>query len=247
MLHSSNARPIDRRFAPAVAGIDLEQALNYLDLAEVGVDFAYGGYTSRRLFYTPGARPELERAAASAVEGGTDPLAEAEALARWVAANVQWAGYFLKETGSRLPTDRNLTEESLIRSGYGWCNEQARLFCLLSQVRGIPSRLVFASNPERKYGHCIAETLLEPGWMAVDPSFGFCFEIEGAPVRAWDLFHEPRVRAHFEPVYRELCRGLRDELGPDMDRDFAMAAAENPLDGFAAIGVHNYFAQTPPG
>ncbi len=245
MLHSSNDRSIDRRFVPAVAGIDLEQALNYLDLDEVGVNFAYDGYTSRRLFHTPGTRPELERIAAATTDGQTNPLAQVGALARWVATNVKWAGYALKETGTRLPTDRNFTEESLIRSGYGWCNEQARLFCLLSQVTGIPSRLIFASNPDRKYGHCIVETLMAEGWMAVDPSFGFCFEMEGKPIRAWDIFHEPPVRAHFEPIYHALCRQLRDELGPDMDRDFAMAAADNPLDGFSAIGVHNYFAQPP--
>lgn len=246
MRKNTSNRPIDNRFVPAVTGIDLEQALNYIDVDDVGESFAYERYTSRHLFYTAGARPELETAAASAVGSRSEAGDQIRALAHWVAGEVKWAGYYQKETGSRLPPDRNLSEESLIHSKYGWCNEQARVFCLLAQVVGIPSRLIFASNPARSYGHCIAETLTDQGWMAVDPSFGFCFEMDGDPVRACDIFRDPDARSHFESAYRTLCRNLRAELGPDMDSDFAMAVADNPLDGFSAIGVHNYFAQTPP-
>lgn len=238
---SAADRPIDGRFVPGVAGIDLEQALNYIELDAVGETFAYDHYTSRRLFYVAGSRPRLEWVAQSAAGEADTDLDRVRLLARWVAEEVRWAGYYAGQTGTRLPSDRCPSEEELIDSGYGWCNEQARLFCVLTQVQGITSRLVFACNKERGYGHCIAEVLLDTGWMAVDQSFGFCFIMDETPVRAAHIFHDPRARAWFMPAYKKVCRRLIAELGPAAESDFAMAAAENPLDGFTDIGFHNYF------
>ncbi len=233
-------RPIDRRFVPPTKGIDLEQALNYLDLQAAGEEFIYEHYTCCRVLYVPGARPRLEAAAAAA--GGTGSQLEvARALSRWVAANVKWAGYYQQATGQRLPADRAPTEEQLLDAGYGWCNEQARLFCALAQVRGLPARLVFAANQARRYGHVVAEVLLDTGWLLVDQSLGFVFDFEGAPVRASQVFHDPRTRVRFAPVYKRLCKELLSELGPGSEADFAMAAAEEPLDGFTDLGYHNYF------
>ena len=45
-------RTIDTRYMPAVSGIDLEQALNYIALADVSLDFIYNKYTSGRTIYT---------------------------------------------------------------------------------------------------------------------------------------------------------------------------------------------------
>ena len=57
-------RTIDARYMPAVGGIDLEQALNYIALADVSLDFIYDKYTSGRTIYTAGSRPVLEGLAA---------------------------------------------------------------------------------------------------------------------------------------------------------------------------------------
>ena len=32
-----------------------------------------------------------------------------------------------------------------------------------------------------------------------------------------------------------------DDLGKEIHVDFAMAASDDPLDGFASVGFHNYF------
>ena len=242
MKTKRSCRPIDQRRVPPVAGLDLEQALNYIAMDIVGEAFIYEHYTSRRLFYVPGSRPRLERVAKLATRGARTRLRKTQALARWVSTHVQWAGYYMKKKGRRLPTDRNPSEEQLIRTGYGWCNEQARLFCLLTQVCGIPSRLVFASNQALNYGHCISEVLPGENWLAVDQSLGYCFVMNKSPVRASRLFHDPRARSYFTPIYKRLCRSLLEELGPDAEKDFAMAAGENPLDGFTNLGFLNYFA-----
>lgn len=241
MVSCYNMRAIDRRPIPPVAGIDLEQALNYLDLRAVGEEFIYGHYTRAHVLYVPGSRPALEaavREAAGSAQGGAEIV---QALTAWVARRVRWAGFFRRDTGQRLPTDRAATEEQILASGYGWCNEQARLFCALTQVCGLPSRLVFASNRESGYGHVIAEVLLPEGWLAADPSLGFCFFRQGLPVRASRIFHDPAARAFFGPLYASLCRDLLRELGPGAETDFAMAAAADPLDGFTELGFHNCF------
>ena len=238
----ASSRPIDQRFRPPVKGIDLAQALNYLDLAATDVSFIYDHYTSAQLFYEAGRRPELEAVAKKACAGCSTAMEKAQVLATFVAEEVPWAGFYEKQTGEKLPGDRGLSEEEIIKVGYGWCNEQARLFCCLTQVVGICSRLVFASNKVKKYGHVVCEVFLDREWMMVDQSMGYLFAIDGQPVRAVDVFGAKRCRAHFEPIYRELCKELIAALGRNVAmRYFGMATADNPLDVFKDLGFHNHF------
>lgn len=241
---SVKTRPIDRRFLPPVKGVDLEQALNFIALKDVTTSFAYDHYTGSRLVYERGRRPALEAVLRKVGVKGLKPMQVVDKLARYVATEVPWAGFYAQRKGRPLPVDRDMTEEQIIRSGFGWCNEQARVFCCLTQVAGIASRLVFACNEAKHYGHVVCEVLLPSGWMMVDQSFGFCFHIKQKPVRAADVFHKPKIRAHFEPVYRKLCLKLTETLGMKiMKGSFNMALAPNPLDGFKDIGFCNHFAR----
>jgi transglutaminase-like putative cysteine protease len=235
------ARAIDRRFVPPVKGVDLEQSLNYIALADVGPRFVEERYTSARTFYARGRRPALERVARRVVGRRPSPLQAAQRLAAFVASRVRWAGYRTKQTGRRPPTDRGLPEEAILRSGWGWCNEQARLYCALAQTVGLVARLVFATNLAKRYGHVVCEVLLPQGWMAVDESFGFCFLMRGRPVSAARVWRDPKARAHFAPIYRRMCRDLAAELGPKPMRDFRMALGPTPLDGFKDLGYHNHY------
>ena len=232
-------RPIDRRSMPRVKGIDLEQALNYIDLDQVSIDFIYNHYTASRLTYLPGSRPKLEKVVSRITVSCSDEMAIVESIARFIADEMLWAGYYRKRTGKRLPSDRNATEEDMLDCGYGWCNEQARMFCALTQVAGIPSRLIFASNESGQYGHVVAEALLPVGWITVDQSIAFCFSKNGQPTRACDIWHLPENRTYFEPQYKNAYGKVIDEIG--LDLTFGMAKAETPLDGFAQIGYYNYF------
>lgn len=237
-----SARPIDKRFRPPVKGIDLAQALNFIELEQVGIGFIYDHYTGARLPYVPGSRPELEDIAKRLVVQSTSPLARVRRIARYVAHHVRWAGYYQKETGRQLPTDRGATEEEIIRSQFGWCNEQARVFCALTQAAGIPSRIVFACNKATKYGHVVSEVLLPEGWLVVDQSFPCIFMMRNKPVRACDLYHRRSTHAFFAPRYRKLCRQMLRNLGESLLREsFRMALAEDPLDGFKDLGYHNHF------
>ena len=235
-------RPIDQRFKPPVAGIDLEHSLNYIDLEDAGEAFIYERYTGTRLPYRKGSRPMLEELAARATAGATTPLDQARAIAAHVATEYRWAGYYEKKTGRPLPKDRGLTEEAIIESGYGWCNEQARVLCGLTQVIGVPSRLVFAGNPDKKYGHVETEVYLPEGWMLIDQSFGYCFLMEGMPIRAADIKTNPGAYEYADRVYQDLAKVLIDDLGREILADsFDMMLDDHPVKGFKALGFHNYF------
>lgn len=243
-MESDRGRNIDERFVPPVKGIDLEHSLNYIDLDDVTVDFIYDKYTHSKVLYRPGSRPFLEDVLANLglTDGQHTQLEKVQKIADYVTQKIPWAGFYHKETGSKLAADRSFVEEDLIESGYGWCNEQARIFCCLTQIAGLCSRIVMACNKEKKFGHVVCEGLLDDGWMLVDQSLGLLFQFDGKPVRAYDLWHNPAIREHFSPIYKQCCNDLIEEIGLDIIQDeFAMGASANPLCGFKDLGFHNYF------
>lgn len=236
-------RKIDERFKPPVSGVDLWQAMNYIALDDVSLDFIYNCYTSSTIVYGVGSHPELEKIARRFFGGSTDLIKGIMSLAKYVATEIRWAGYHEREKGQRLPSDRNMNEEQILASGCGWCNEQARLFCVLAQIGGVPSRMVFGCNREGTHGHVVSEVLTPKGWMLVDQSFGYCFIREGQPVNAWEVVHLPEMASYFGPVYHSLCRKLGQILGYELlSRDFNMAVSENPLLGFERLGYCNHRA-----
>ncbi len=234
-------RTIDTRYMPAVGGIDLEHALNYISLADVSLDFIYDKYTSGRLIYTAGSRPVLEGLAMNLIGGITGELEKIEKLTGFVAEKVLWAGYYHKAMGHRLAYNRNLSEEDLIASGYGWCNEQARLLCALTQIIGIPSRIVFA-GARKGGGHVVVEVLTDKGWLLVDQSFGYPFINNGEIADAYNVWHNKKNHDYFKGVYKKIYAKITKELGKAiLDDEFSMSQMANPLDGFEILGYHNYF------
>jgi hypothetical protein len=59
------------------------------------------------------------------------------------------------------------TEEQVIAKGSDWCHEVARVYCALSQVAGMPARIVYILG--REDGHAVAECFVEGAWALVDP------------------------------------------------------------------------------
>ena len=62
------------------------------------------------------------------------------------------------------PPDRALPEEDIIESGWGWCNEQARVLVGLAQVAGVPGRLVGIYSSAGPKGHMSTELYVEGKW-----------------------------------------------------------------------------------
>jgi len=241
MSAHTKTRRIDQRVQPPVKGIDLWQAMNYISLDDVSTDFIYDRYTSKTICYTQGSRPVLEATVKMVCETTRDPFHILLLLMKYVAEEVRWAGFHEREHSFRLPVDRNFTEEEILLSGFGWCNEQARLLCALSQVSNIPARIVFAGNREGTFGHVVTEALTPKGWMAIDQSLNYLFMHDGNPVNAWEVAHVSSQSQFFAPVYFSLCQQLKSTLGHDLlSRDFKMALSDNPLSGFETLGYCSY-------
>jgi hypothetical protein len=58
------------------------------------------------------------------------------------------------------------TEELLILKGSDWCGEAARVFCALTQIHNIPSRILYAFGNDD--GHVINEALIDGRWILID-------------------------------------------------------------------------------
>lgn len=235
-------RPIDQRFKPPVKGIDLWQAMNYIAMEDVTPDFIYNHYTGATFCYEKGSRPVLERLARRLVARARGDIGRVTAIAQYVAHDVPWAGYYEQKFRRRLPVDRNLSEEEILKSGFGWCNEQARLFCSLAQISKITARLVFACNQEGTFGHVVSEVLTDQGWMLVDQSMGHCFMHHGRPSNAWEVYHRPSLAKYHGKIYLELCNELKKVLGTEiLSRDFRMSMVANPLCGFERLGYCSHW------
>ncbi len=89
------------------------------------------------------------------------------------------------------------TEELVIAKGSDWCAEVARVFCGLSQVCEIPSRIVFTYGSDD--GHIIAECYTDKGWCLVDPLAPKVYETaDHLPVGAVDMvMAAPAIRREY--------------------------------------------------
>ncbi|MDX3104617.1 transglutaminase domain-containing protein, partial [Nonomuraea angiospora] len=108
----------------------------------------------------------------------------------------------------RTPPDRALTEEQIVDSGAGWCNEQARVLVALAAVRGIPGRLCFAVHENLRCGHTTVELYLDGGWAFFDPTFAVHVERrDGRLAEAREIAGNPAADlAYREPLARYYAR-----------------------------------------
>src|SRR5438034_9937297 len=103
-----------------VAGIDRAQTHAMIRLCAETESILYGpDFSPRQIRYRRGSRPTLE-AIVSALR--CPPM-------QWVRQNV-----LHPNCSTDVPPDRAMTEEQLLASARGWCNEQCRVFIALCQI-----------------------------------------------------------------------------------------------------------------
>lgn len=148
--------------------------------------YLYRDYTSLAITYTMSRRPELERHLRSI---GADRGSTEEKLK----AIVGFCGS-LTETASDSAEDLLFggTEEKIIQRGSDWCTDLARVACVLAQVAGLPSRIVFLADTKSAYsGHAIVEIHRSRAWGAVDPTYTIVYQrSDGMPVSTWEIISE---------------------------------------------------------
>ncbi len=233
-----------KRKIPKVKGIDLEHALNYIKLEDVGEEFIYGDYTSKIVLYRKGNRPFLENIVDKITTSEMHSLEKVKSIILFCCNEVKWAGYYLKEKGKILEPDRGISEEEIIKSGYGWCNEQARVACALIQILGLNSRLVFIYDPDNQYGHVIIEVLIDKTkWLAIDQSLNFPFITSDSNLlKAVEVKNIIDLNNELYQNYITECEKIRNDLGYKiLNKYFKMLTMENPLLAYRHLGYYNYF------
>ncbi|MBI4025272.1 MAG: transglutaminase domain-containing protein [Verrucomicrobia bacterium] len=228
---------IIERPIPPVAGIDLEQALNYVDSRGLPLEWFYTSFTCPRTFYRPGSRPQLaEFIQRQNLDHGRN-VATVRAVLQAVNQGVRHACFLNRP----VPADRGLTEEGLLESSCGWCNEQARVAVALSQVVGIPSRLVFASMKTGR-GHVMSEFYMDERWALADQTIGFLFQTPaGETANVLTIRTAPALADEINAFYREALLATRPLAPNPAQWDESFTYIHKPLELFHHVGYCNYF------
>lgn len=221
----------------AVGAIDKAQTLAQVRLCAETAPVLYGpDFSATKIRYIPGSRPVLESIVKEYT--GTD-RERAETALKWVAENVDHP-YFVGKT----PSDRGFTEEQLVESKIGWCNEQSRVFIALCEVMEIPSRLVVAYHKNTICCHTTAEVCLDGKWSYFDSTFTVVVPLpDGSLASASEISGDCRYFAHqayrkpLEDAFRRFVPYA--EESPDWNsKDRVRAEAGGDL--LNTIGICNY-------
>ena len=145
------------------------------------------------------------------------------------------------------PPDRAMSEEALIDSGRGWCNEQSRVFIALCQVMQIPARLCFLFHANQRCGHTATEVWLNDKWSFFDVTFNVRVALpDGTLAEARELSGQWRELAH--EAYRAPMRDYAARMLPFVDEHPGWCPADRPDpnrsgDLLAVLGICNYIIE----
>ncbi len=214
------------------AGIDREQTLGMIRFCPETESFLYEEYSPTRIRYRRGARPELEQVAAGFSGSPRQRIAQAM---DWVSKTVRHAHF----VGDVRP-DRAFSEEKLIESHCGWCNEQVRVFISLCEVMEHPARLCFLFHKNNHTAHTAAEVYLDGKWAFHDVTYRVRVELpDGTLAEARQLQGKWRPLAHaayrepLEDYYRRGVRPKGDNAPP----------VETGGDYLESIAIYNYLIE----
>jgi hypothetical protein len=153
------------------------------------VQWLYDDYTPADVCYEPRSRPELENHLQRAVAGRDDDEAKITSITEFCHRLQDRATDELEEMlfGG--------TEEEIIRRGSDWCTEVARVGCVLSQLAGLPARMVYLFDTGAAYsGHAMTEVYRGGVWGAVCPHTAVIYRHpDGIPASVWDLMGDPAL------------------------------------------------------
>ncbi len=232
---------IDRAIATVgVAGIDRKQTHGMIRLCPETEAYLYGDYSPNVIRYHRGSRPVLEALAAPFRDSPREQ--QVHSLMAWTRNHVRHPHL----VGEVRP-DRGASEEELIASGIGWCNEQSRVFIALCETLEIPARLCFITCPQPLCGHSATEVFLAGRWAFVDATFDVIIhlpdgrlaegrDLQGGHRAAADAAYAPRLLKYYEAClpFVENHPGWRSADRPPVQHGGNL---------FACIGICNYLIE----
>lgn len=142
----------------------MEDAVRVNDVTR---EFLYDGpFSPTRIRYVKGSRPMLEEVVAAVTKDAKTEREKCEALLRWCGSFWKQShcydpDRFMPSYRGPLPDDPNAVER-VIRRGGSSCEWMSRLFCSLTQVCDIPSRLVI------RMVHTQSEAYVDGKWRWYD-------------------------------------------------------------------------------
>lgn len=163
---------MEKPIGPSCDGVDLWQANRFIVYRPETADYLYKDYSPTTVEYKKGTYPYLEQIVAKYTAGLKTDTDKAVALLTKAMPDLVLHPAF-PPRACHVIANRAMDEESLAKSGTGWCNEQARLYVRLCQVAGIPARLIFLQYSNRKHGHVVTEFWADQHWALADASW-FC-------------------------------------------------------------------------
>jgi hypothetical protein len=224
-----------------VAGIDRKQAHSMVRVCKATERHLYeGSYSPTSVRYRTGARPQLERITASLPAGS--PRERALATMAWVCGHVAHPHIV-----GPIPPDRAMTEEQIIASGVGWCNEQARVFIALCETMGIPARVCFLFHKNGRTGHAAAEAYVDGRWAFFDVTFDLTVTLPSVLLaEARELSGRYRKLAHraYAPALEDYYARMHpsNEDAPGWNK----ADRPDPVEGgdlLHTLGIANYLIE----
>jgi len=211
------------------AGVDMWQANHFIGYRQETARYLYEAYTPLNVQYRKGTLPLCEKIVAQYTAGLTTDREKALALLTR-AMPEQIAHPSIPPYSADVRPDRAMREEELLKSGLGWCNEQARVFARLCQAAGIPARLIFLfySNND---GHVIVEFYADGRWCMADSSWGCVFpgadgKLMSAAQCHADAENKHRVQEAYLARARDLASSPDDLLVGRRYADMTDAAAK---------------------
>jgi len=175
--------------AHASASVDRVLVERMVRLCTETAAYLYRNYTPTRVDYERSSRPELETHLAKALRGSHSAEERVAGVAR-----------FCSDLASAATDDLDAmrvggAEEEIIRRGSDWCTDVARVGCCLSQVAGLPARLVMLADTRQAYsGHVIIEVRRRGRWGAVDVTTNVIYlDPDGKPASTWELMKSPEL------------------------------------------------------
>lgn len=164
----------------------------------------------------------FQETAARLVRGKRTDSERVEALMLWAHENVRpWYG-----GPPRIVMDNSY---SIVRRGFGYCNDSAHVFATLAHYAGYDVRLRFLLRADGFSPHTLAEVHVDGRWILVDPFYGIVWrDASGTLLTVDDVPAQPNLLEQFgyltygplEPA--DFTRGVEFRSFPYQNLDVAV-------------------------
>jgi hypothetical protein len=226
-----------------VCGVDRFQANQFIVYRKETADFLYDNYTPSEINYPAGTLPGLENIVRNLKHESVERTVNA--ILEFIAERILHPE--IPPSRYAVASDRNLSEEEVLESGRGWCNEQARVFVRLCQIAGIPARLVHFFYSSLRGGHTVVEYLDPAGWCMADATYACDYrQQDGQPISAAQCHNDARLNTRYGEILHQKVSALlqvaRGVSNPDSQQRLAkwMEIHGNTSAQFQASRLHTF-------